>query len=126
MSVFIIISHFSLQPCNYSTHLCNQLLLQCYDRYLSKSLTKAAEARGHLFWGKGPDNAGHYNSCPHETDFFRDGGEYDGYYGRFFLNWYSKVLIDHGDRVLGLANLAFEGIFIAVKVSQSSRSFCSS
>lgn len=82
-----------------------------------KSLKKTAEKRGHSFWGKGPENAGSYNSTPHETGFFRDGGEYDGYYGRFFLNWYSQILIDHGDRVLGLANLAFEGTPIAAKVS---------
>ncbi|KAF5464259.1 hypothetical protein F2P56_014350 [Juglans regia] len=90
---------------------------QCYDRYLMKSLTKAAEARGHSFWARGPDNAGFYNSAPHETGFFCDGGDYDSYYGRFFLKWYSHVLIDHGDRVLALANLAFEGTCIAVKLS---------
>lgn len=90
---------------------------QCYDKYLLKSLQKAAEARGHLSWARGPDNAGSYNDCPHETGFFRDGGDYDSYYGRFFLNWYSRVLIDHGDRVLGLANLAFEGSCIAAKLS---------
>ncbi|KAL6569502.1 Leucine-rich repeat receptor-like serine/threonine-protein kinase bam2 [Orobanche minor] len=90
---------------------------QCYDKYLVKSLKKAAEVRGHSFWGKGPDNAGLYNSKPHETQFFRDGGHYDSYYGRFFLNWYSQVLIDHGDRVLALANLAFEGTPIAAKLS---------
>lgn len=81
-----------------------------------KSLTKAAEARGHSSWARGPDNAGSYNSTPHETGFFWDGGEYDSYYGRFFLNWYSRVLVDHGERVLGLANLAFEGTCIAAKV----------
>ncbi|KAG6666843.1 hypothetical protein CIPAW_01G060800 [Carya illinoinensis] len=90
---------------------------QCYDKYLMKSLTKAAEARGHSFWARGPDNAGFYNSAPHETGFFCDGGDYDSYYGRFFLKWYSHVLIDHGDRVLALANLAFEGTCIAVKLS---------
>ncbi|KAB1214384.1 Beta-amylase 2, chloroplastic [Morella rubra] len=90
---------------------------QCYDKYLMKSLTKAAEARGHSFWSRGPANAGSYNSTPHETGFFCDGGEYDSYYGRFFLNWYSRVLVDHGDRVLALANLAFEGTCIAVKLS---------
>ncbi|KAL0002481.1 hypothetical protein SO802_016262 [Lithocarpus litseifolius] len=90
---------------------------QCYDKYLMKRLTKAAEARGHLFWAKGPDNAGSYNSTPHETGFFCDGGEYDSYYGKFFLNWYSQVLVDHGDRVLALANLAFEGTCIASKLS---------
>lgn len=82
-----------------------------------KSLKKAAEVRGHTFWGKGSDNAGSYNSRPHETRFFCDGGDYDGYYGRFFLNWYSQFLVDHGDRVLALSNLAFEGTPIAAKVN---------
>lgn len=86
-----------------------------------KSLTKSAEARGHLNWARGPDNAGSYNSTPHETGFFCDGGEYDSYYGKFFLNWYSQVLVDHGDRVLALANLAFEGTCIASKVSHFCR-----
>ncbi|KAF3335685.1 beta-amylase 2 [Carex littledalei] len=90
---------------------------QCYDRYLMKSLKNAAEERGHSFWGKGPDNAGTYNSRPQDTGFFRDGGDYDGYYGRFFLSWYSKVLFDHADHVLMLAKLAFEGSSIAAKVS---------
>ncbi|KMT20486.1 hypothetical protein BVRB_1g004730 isoform A [Beta vulgaris subsp. vulgaris] len=90
---------------------------QCYDQYMLKSLRKAAEARGHAFWAKGPNNAGFYNSQPHETGFFCDGGEYDGYYGRFFLNWYSQVLVDHGDRILSLAKLVFEGTCIAAKLS---------
>ncbi|OAY49171.1 beta-amylase 2, chloroplastic isoform X1 [Manihot esculenta] len=90
---------------------------QCYDKYLMKSLSKAAELRGHLFWAKCPNNAGSYNSAPYETRFFCDGGDYDSYYGRFFLNWYSRVLIDHGDRVLALANLAFEGTCISAKIS---------
>ncbi|KAL5859754.1 hypothetical protein ACOSQ4_001050 [Xanthoceras sorbifolium] len=90
---------------------------QCYDQYLLKSLRKAAEVRGHSFWAKGPDNAGSYNSRPHETGFFCDGGDYSGYYGRFFLNWYSQVLVDHVDRVLLLAKLAFEGTSIAAKLS---------
>lgn len=81
-----------------------------------KSLRNAAEERGHSFWGKGPDNAGTYNSRPQDSGFFRDGGDYDGYYGRFFLSWYSKVLIDHADHVLMLAKLAFEGSSIAAKV----------
>ncbi|KAI3974940.1 hypothetical protein MKX01_005051 [Papaver californicum] len=90
---------------------------QCYDKYLMKKLTNAAEARGHSFWAHGPENAGCYTSQPHETGFFCDGGDYDSYYGRFFLNWYSQVLIEHADRVLSLAKLAFEGTSIAVKLS---------
>lgn len=84
-----------------------------------KSLKEAAEVRGHSFWGRGPDNTNSYNSTPHGTGFFRDGGDYDSYYGRFFLNWYSRVLIDHGDRVLAMANLAFEGNCIAAKVNKA-------
>ncbi|KAL9228924.1 hypothetical protein vseg_004452 [Gypsophila vaccaria] len=90
---------------------------QCYDKYLMKSLQKAAKARGHVSWATAPDNAGSYNCWPDKTGFFRDGGDYDSYYGRFFLNWYSRVLIDHGDRVLALANLAFEGSCVAAKLS---------
>ncbi|GAU39468.1 hypothetical protein TSUD_158990 [Trifolium subterraneum] len=89
---------------------------QCYDRYMLKTLRKAAEARGHTIWARGPDNVGTYNSQPHETGFFCDGGDYDGFYGRFFLNWYSQALVDHGNRVLSLAKLAFEGSCIAAKV----------
>ncbi|KHN29360.1 Beta-amylase 7 [Glycine soja] len=88
---------------------------QCYDQYMLKSLRKAAEVRGHSIWARGPDNAGTYNSQPHETGFFCDGGDYDGFYGRFFLSWYSQVLVDHGNRVLSLAKLAFEGSCIAAK-----------
>lgn len=91
---------------------------QCYDKYLIKSLKKAAETRGHPFWGEVPEDAGFYNSKPEDTGFFSDGGGYDSYYGRFFLNWYSQVLIEHGDRILALANLAFEGTRIAAKVAQ--------
>ncbi|KAI4328785.1 hypothetical protein L6164_021115 [Bauhinia variegata] len=90
---------------------------QCYDQYLLKSLKKVAEARGHSIWARVPDNAGTYNSQPHETGFFCDGGDYDSYYGRFFLSWYSQVLIDHGNWVLSLAKLAFEGTCIAAKLS---------
>ncbi|WVZ78033.1 hypothetical protein U9M48_025810 [Paspalum notatum var. saurae] len=89
---------------------------QCYDRYMQKNLRQSALSRGHLFWARGPDNAGYYNSRPHETGFFCDGGDYDSYYGRFFLNWYSGVLIDHVDQVLSLATLAFDGAEIVVKI----------
>ncbi|XP_076893313.1 beta-amylase 7-like isoform X1 [Bidens hawaiensis] len=89
---------------------------QCYDRYMLKSLTKAAETRGHSFWARVPENAGSYNFRPHETGFFCDGGDYDSYYGRFFLNWYCQCLTSHADRVLSLAKFAFEGTFITAKV----------
>ncbi|XP_009589916.1 beta-amylase 8 [Nicotiana tomentosiformis] len=89
---------------------------QCYDKYSLQNLRKAATSRGHSFWAKGPDNAGYYNSKPHETGFFCERGDYDSYYGRFFLHWYRQVLIDHADNVLSLATLAFEGVQIVVKI----------
>lgn len=89
---------------------------QCYDKYLLQNLQKAAKLRGHSFWARGPDNAGFYNSKPHETGFFCDRGDYDSYYGRFFLQWYTQVLSDHADNVLSLASLAFEDIKIVVKI----------
>ncbi|KAK6140620.1 hypothetical protein DH2020_025637 [Rehmannia glutinosa] len=90
---------------------------QCYDKYLMKSFKKTTEMRGVSFLGEGPKNVGSYNSKPYETQFFRDGGDYNGYYGRLFLHWYTQVLIDHGDRVLAMANLAFKGTPIAAKLS---------
>ncbi|WOL18292.1 beta-amylase 8 [Canna indica] len=89
---------------------------QCYDKYMQKNLRLAAKLRGHLFWARGPDNAGHYNSRPDETGFFCDKGDYDSYYGRFFLHWYAQTLIDHADHILSLTNLAFEGTEIVVKI----------
>ncbi|CAD5334015.1 unnamed protein product [Arabidopsis thaliana] len=89
---------------------------QCYDKYSQSSLQKEAKSRGFTFWGKGPENAGQYNSHPHETGFFQERGEYDSYYGRFFLNWYSQLLISHAENVLSLANLAFEETKIIVKI----------
>ncbi|XP_031392233.1 beta-amylase 7 isoform X3 [Punica granatum] len=90
---------------------------QCWDQYMLKSLRKAADERGQAFWARGPDNVGSYNSQPQETGFFCEGGDYDGYYGRFFLGWYSQMMIDHGDRILSMAKLAFEGTCIAAKLS---------
>ncbi|KAK4490867.1 hypothetical protein RD792_001582 [Penstemon davidsonii] len=89
---------------------------QCYDKYSLQNLQKAAKLRGHSFWARGPDNAGYYNSKPHETGFFCEKGDYDSYYGRFFLHWYSQVLIDHADNVLSLASLVFEEIQMVVKI----------
>uniref|UniRef100_A0A0A9GDF7 Beta-amylase n=1 Tax=Arundo donax TaxID=35708 RepID=A0A0A9GDF7_ARUDO len=80
---------------------------QCYDRYLQKNLRKAAEARGHTIWARGPDNAGHYNSEPNLTGFFCDGGDYDSYYGRFFPQ---LVLSDVGRSCRSCTNVSKIGL----------------
>ncbi|KAJ0634468.1 putative beta-amylase [Helianthus annuus] len=89
---------------------------QCYDKYMQQNLHKTSNLRGYSFWAQGPENAGNYNSRPHETGFFCEQGDYDSYYGRFFLNWYARFLIDHADVILSLATLAFEEIPIVVKI----------
>ncbi|KAF6175112.1 hypothetical protein GIB67_022793 [Kingdonia uniflora] len=90
---------------------------QCYDRYLTQSLKRAAVERGHPQWGTAPETAGHYKDQPQDTEFFREGGGFDTCYGRFFLSWYSQVLIDHGDHVFFMAKMVFRDTPIAAKLS---------
>ena len=52
----------------------------------------------------GPHDSGNYNSHAWETGFFvSQGGSWDSEYGRFFLSWYSGLLLKHADRLLGAA-----------------------
>lgn len=82
---------------------------QCYDRRALASLARAAVTVGRPEWGNaGPHDAGTYNSGPEETGFFRGwGGRWDTEYGRFFLNWYSQALLEHGERMLAAAGSVF-------------------
>ncbi|CAL9086273.1 unnamed protein product [Musa textilis] len=83
---------------------------QCYDKYMKASLQAAAVAAGHEEWGKdGPHDAGHYNQFPEDTGFFRREGTWSTDYGKFFLEWYSGTLLEHGDRVLAAAEAIFGG-----------------
>jgi hypothetical protein len=91
---------------------------QCYDKYMMEKLRKAAEVQRHPEWGMGPSNAGSYNSRPQETEFFKDGGDYCSPYGKFFLSCYSQTLIEHGDSVLKMANLALKDVKISAKVRE--------
>lgn len=90
---------------------------QCFDKYMIKHLKAAAEARGSPEWGRAPQNTGHYNSSPQDAFFFCDGGEYNRFYGRFFLHWYSQMLLEHGEQVLSVAKIVFEGTKLVVKIS---------
>ncbi|KAJ0666121.1 putative beta-amylase [Helianthus annuus] len=83
---------------------------QCYDKYMKASLEAAAEATGQKDWGKsGPHDSGHYNQFPEDTGFFKRDGTWDTEYGRFFMQWYSGKLVQHGDRILNSANAIFTG-----------------
>ncbi|KAH0640509.1 hypothetical protein KY285_037095 [Solanum tuberosum] len=94
---------------------------QCYDKYMISSLQGAAEAFGKPEWGHtGPTDAGQYNNWPEDTNFFKkEGGGWDSQYGEFFLNWYSEMLLNHGERILQSAKAIFEdkGVKISVKIA---------
>lgn len=74
------------------------------------NLKAAAEEAGKPEWGHtGPTDAGNYNNWPEDTSFFRkEGGGWDTEYGKFFMSWYSKMLVDHGERILSSASSIFE------------------
>ncbi|KAH1074950.1 hypothetical protein J1N35_027278 [Gossypium stocksii] len=83
---------------------------QCYDKYMRASLEAAAEAIGQKDWGKGgPHDSGHYKQVPEETGFFKRDGTWNTEYGQFFLEWYSRKLLEHGDRILAAAKGTFHG-----------------
>lgn len=91
---------------------------QCYDKYMLSSLQAAAEVAGKPEWGStGPRDAGEYNNWPEDTTFFRkEGGGWNGPYGEFFLSWYSKMLLDHGERILSSATSIFHGMGVKISV----------
>ena len=92
---------------------------QCSDKYSLSNLASAASSAGPSEWGSAsPNNAGTYNSRPSQTGFFASGSDnYSSEYGKFFLNWYSDLLIDHADRVLSKAKSIFGSLAIAGKVA---------
>ncbi|GFZ15400.1 chloroplast beta-amylase [Actinidia rufa] len=57
----------------------------------------------------GPHDSGQYNQFPEDTTFFRRDGTWNNDYGQFFLEWYSGMLLEHGDRILAAANRIFQG-----------------
>lgn len=87
---------------------------------MKASLQAAGIAVGHEEWGReGPHDAGHYNQFPEDTGFFRREGTWTSDYGRFFLEWYSGQLLEHGDRVLAAAEAVFRdtGTKLSAKVA---------
>lgn len=93
---------------------------QCYDKYLRSDYEEEVRRIGHPEW-KLPENAGEYNNVPEETEFFEySNGTYLKEEGKFFLAWYSRKLLLHGDQILDEANKVFLGckLKIAAKVNQ--------
>nr|DAD23227.1 TPA_asm: hypothetical protein HUJ06_024690 [Nelumbo nucifera] len=91
---------------------------QCYDKYLKSEFKEATIEAGHPEW-KLSDNAGTYNDTPESTEFFGTNGTYLTEKGKFFLTWYSNMLLKHGDQILDEANKAFLGckLKLAAKVA---------
>lgn len=93
---------------------------QCNDKFMLSSLKAAAHAIGKPEWGHGgPGDAGCYNNWPEDTDFFRRDGGWKSPYGEFFLEWYSNMLLAHGERILVSAESIFKstGVKLSGKVA---------
>jgi len=94
---------------------------QCYDQRALGALARHAADVGRIEWGgSGPHDVGGYNNLPQETGFFRaDRGSWDSEYGQFFLDWYAKELVKHGDKTLQTTREVFDyektGVDVAIK-----------
>lgn len=89
-------------------------------QYMKASLSAAAEAVGKKEWGGGgPHDSGQYNQFPEDTGFFKREGTWNSEYGRFFLEWYSAKLLEHGERILVSAKEIFQasGVKLSGKVA---------
>lgn len=83
---------------------------QCYDKYMLANLEACAGSLGESDWGKGgPHNAGDYKQFPDETGFFQREGAWSTPYGQFFLEWYSGMLLGHGEKIISSAEAIFRG-----------------
>lgn len=76
---------------------------QCYDKFMMASLRACAEQVGQQWGLSGPHDAGNYCQWPHQTGFFHHLGNWNTPYGKFFLQWYSDMLIKHTDNVIACA-----------------------
>ncbi|XP_009403535.2 beta-amylase 3, chloroplastic [Musa acuminata AAA Group] len=92
---------------------------QCYDKYMLASLSACARNIGMRVWGYGtPLDASDFLKNPVETGFFRSDGSWNTPYGPFFLEWYSGLLLHHGERLCITTGAIFlgTGVKISAKV----------
>lgn len=80
------------------------------------SLSASAQRVGMHEWGdRGPPETSHLKENTEETDFFRsEDGSWNTPYGRFFLEWYSGMLLLHGERLCIAANSIFWGTGVSI------------
>ncbi|XP_076893269.1 beta-amylase 2, chloroplastic-like [Bidens hawaiensis] len=74
---------------------------------MSKSLAEEARKQDYNFCNKIPETGSSYNSSLEQPGFFTDDTKFDSFKSRFFLRWYSQLLIKHGQDVLSAARKAF-------------------
>ncbi|KAK9266522.1 hypothetical protein L1049_021533 [Liquidambar formosana] len=84
---------------------------QCYDKYMLASLNACAREIGMREWGNGgPIGAGNLMHDHEQTEFFKSiNGSWNTPYGKFFLEWYSGMLLLHGERICREAGTIFRG-----------------
>lgn len=88
---------------------------QCYDKYMLASLNACARKMGMPQWGYGgPTGASTTTNDPERAEFFRSDGSWNTPYGQFFLEWYSGLLILHGENICRQAESIFRGTDVAV------------
>lgn len=93
---------------------------QCYDKYMLASLSACARKVGMEEWGSGgPRDVSNLSHNPEESSFFRSDGSWNTAYGQFFLEWYSGMLLLHGERLCMVAEAIFlhTGLKISAKVA---------
>lgn len=72
-----------------------------------EDLRRAAEAAGNPAWGTegGPHDSGTYCCRAEHTGFFHpDCGNWRSDYGKFFLEWYSGMLLRYVERMVSMGN----------------------
>ncbi|KAJ8475747.1 hypothetical protein OPV22_019474 [Ensete ventricosum] len=89
---------------------------QCYDKYMLASLSACAQNVGMSAWEYGaPPDASDFLKNPEETASFSGDGSWNTPYGSFFLEWYSGLLLHHGERLCITTGAIFMGT--GVKIS---------
>ncbi|XP_057968867.1 beta-amylase 1, chloroplastic-like [Malania oleifera] len=94
---------------------------QCYDKYMLASLNACSSEIERCEWGNGGTvGAGNLMHNPKETEFSRSDSYWSTPYSKFFLEWYSRMLILHGERLCKEADTIFWGteVNLSAKVAR--------
>ncbi|KAE9451080.1 hypothetical protein C3L33_16991, partial [Rhododendron williamsianum] len=73
-------------------------------------LNACARETGMREWENGgPIGASNLKQDPESTEFFKTDGAWNTPYGEFFLGWYSRMLLLHGERICSETETIFRG-----------------